>query len=487
MPVAAGVATELNSNERNSFMEMNLTGLSRPDGKSCPWAMIVLSVFCGFAGSATAQLDEVFVNPVGVDFGEIKVGDEVVIPVTVTNDSSVAVSLAGGGISDDGFSSTTGCGADVAANSSCQIFYRFVPEARTGYSGSTSLSLSAAGTTRIVSIDLRGAGVESLADMYPVGIDFGPQSVGIQVAVPVTLFNSHDSALGGFAGGGISGAFSGSQNCASGVASGATCAFTYRFTAPSVGDFNGDTSLSFSSDGIAQPVSISLAGSGISGSQLARVTPVSIDFGTIKRGKTTTVPVVLENVTAGTLQNFVGGGVSAPFSGFQNCAGGVPSGSSCTFTYRFTPDSEVEAVGTTAISFSSTTGGSQSVSIELRGRATGTLARVSPVSIDFGEVRTGDSFALPVTVFNDSLSTLSAFSGGGVSDPSFTATTSCGSPTPVGGFCQFIYTFTPVASGPIEAQTSFTFSNDSGLSESISVELDGFGDDSLFEDRFEMP
>ena len=428
--------------------------------------------------------DRIYVNPVGFDFGQIKVGQLVQHFVTVHNESGHAATVTGGGVSGV-FSSLSTCGGVISSGGTCTYFYRFRPPARDRYSASSSITITANGDTKSVPIQLDGTGVESLADVYPVAIGFGEQSTGVTVQIPVTLFNSHSSSLGSFSGGGVATPFSAVQNCASGVSPGASCQFFYNFSPTSGGVFTDSSNFSFSASGIAQSVSVDLSGEGVLTPQLARVAPVEIDFGTIKRGMTTTVPLTIENVTAGTLQSFAGGGIGAPFSAAQNCGSGVPPGGTCQFFYSFTPDSETEATTSSNFSFASTSGGSVAISVALRGRATGTLARITPVGVDFGEVPTGAQVEVPVQVFNDSASTLTSFAGGGVSNPNFSAVTTCGSPTPVGSSCATTYRFSPQQQGAIEAGTGFNFSNGSGLGESVSLSFSGFGLDQLFRSGFE--
>ena len=62
-----------------------------------------------------------------------------------------------------------------------------------------------------------------------------------------------------------------------------------------------------------------------------------------------------------TLTNFAGGGVSPPFSATQNCAGGVATGASCQYTFRFAPTAEGKF---STMSSSSTNAGSFSIHLQ---------------------------------------------------------------------------------------------------------------------------
>jgi len=217
----------------------------------------------------------------------------------------------------------------------------------------------------------------------------------------------------------------------------------------------------------AGPFAIELHGEGV-GAGL-HVNPLSLDFGSVRSGNTSDQQVVtIRNTGLSTLTNFAGGGVALPFSGSQNCAGGVPPGGTCQYFFSFSPTSS----GTFAeTSNSSTNAGSFAIDLQGQGR-TGLFAsgqRVTPRSLDFGPVGIGlGSGTLTVDVTNQSpFSAITGFAGGGVNPP-FGASQNCAPSLPPGDTCQFFYTFDPTETGVFT-----TTSNVSNSAGSFTIELRG--------------
>lgn len=201
------------------------------------------------------------------------------------------------------------------------------------------------------------------------------------------------------------------------------------------------------------------------------VTPLVLDFGPVGVGETSgQLAATITNVGDDTLTNFVGGGVSAPFSASQNCAGGVPPGGSCQYFFTFSPTS----TGTfTTTSSSGTNAGS--FSVELRGEGAGAGLHANPLSLDFGSVLSGTtSTQQTVNIRNTGLSTLTNFAGGGVNPP-FNGSQNCAGGVPPGGTCQYFFSFSPTASG-----TFTETSNSSTNAGSFSIDLQGRGRTSIF-------
>lgn len=300
----------------------------------------------------------------------------------------------------------------------------------------------------------------------PLELDFGPVGVGdTSPQMVVTLHNSGNDTLAGFAGGGVNPPFSASQNCAAGVPPGGSCQYFFSFSPTATGVFTATSSSSSN----AGPIQIKLRGSGV-GAGL-HVTPLSLDFGSIYLNTTSEQQIVtIRNTGLSTLTNFAGGGVYPPFSASQNCAAGVPPGESCQYFFSFSP---TETGIFTTTSNSSTNAGSFSIALQGRGRPylVGGGQRVTPRSLDFGPVGVGlTSPTLLITVTNQSLiSEITNWVGGGVNPP-FKALQDCAGGVSPGESCNFYYTFTPTAEGVYTATSYVT--NSFG---SFSVELKGTG------------
>jgi len=300
----------------------------------------------------------------------------------------------------------------------------------------------------------------------PLSLDFGPVGAGIKSATQlVTVTNLGSYTLTNFAGGGVYAPFSASQDCAGGVPPGESCNYFFTFSPTSTGTFSTTSNSSTN----AGPFSVELRGTGV-GAGL-HVNPLSLDFGYVLSGTTSSAQIVtIRNTGPSTLTNFAGGGVYAPFSASQDCAGGVPPGESCNYYFTFSP-TQTGTFSTT--SNSSTNAGPFSIALEGHGRSSLLTGgqRVTPLSIDFGPVGVGfKSGPQIVTITNQSLlGSITGFAGGGVYPP-FQAQQNCASGVPAGDNCQFFYYFQPTAVG--------TFSETSDVSDSFgsfSIHLRGTG------------
>src|SRR5690606_25747671 len=128
--------------------------------------------------------------------------------------------------------------------------------------------------------------------------------------------------------------------------------------------------------------------------------PESIDFGRIKLGRTVRFDFIARNISGGNV-TFAGGGFNdnagGAFSATSTCGGTIAPGAECKFTYRFQPRVLGEVSASTSVG---ATGSNQSQGfpVRVRGTGIGTLARVTPVDIDFGNVLLGTDMSVPVTI-----------------------------------------------------------------------------------------
>ena len=135
---------------------------------------------------AAAEPRVVNISPAYVDFGVIKVGATVTVPVTFRNLTSSALQIAGGGISgSDEFHAQGGTcnGGVLPANGSCSLNYYFRPTAADeSFTASTTVFAGAngvGGTGQL--LRFAGRGTESLLQLSPLDVDFGTQQIGAMV------------------------------------------------------------------------------------------------------------------------------------------------------------------------------------------------------------------------------------------------------------------------------------------------------------------
>jgi len=89
--------------------------------------------------------------------------------------------------------------------------------------------------------------------------------------------------------------------------------------------------------------------------------PLVLDFGPVPIGETSPVQqVVIRNTGLSTLTAWAGGGFpsDAPFHASQSCAGGVPPGGECHYSFTFTPTAPGRY---TAVSRTSTNAGKMEI------------------------------------------------------------------------------------------------------------------------------
>jgi len=187
------------------------------------------------------------------------------------------------------------------------------------------------------------------------------------------------------------------------------------------------------------------------------VSPVTVDFGRVKIGTTSTVRVTFTNLTASQLQIGGGGGLVAPFSSNAGtCSGGiVPASSTCYFNYSFRPTDNSGALFEDATSVGISGGTSpESVPLSFRGRGMGNLVDVAFAGVDFGDWFVGEQASVRLRIVNTHGAAVH-FSGGGFNTSNGFGGFNCGvDPLPSGPVCDFSYTFQPPAIGFRENSTS---------------------------------
>lgn len=256
-------------------------------------------------------------------------------------------SFAGGGLATP-FSASQDCADGVDPGGSCHYYFGFSPTTV----GSFSATSSTASNGGPVSISVKGSGRPQLSfgsgqRVSPFSLDFGPVGVGTtSPELQARLVNQNlFSAISDFTGGGVNAPFQASQDCAGGVPAGGNCAFYYRFSPTTAGEFSA-TSFVTNSFG---SFSVQLHGTGVAPALSA--SPLWLDFGPQAFNTSSAIQTVtITNTGLTPLQTWIGGGVPAPFSASQDCAGGLQPGASCKFYYTFTPSGRGFFTATSTIS-----------------------------------------------------------------------------------------------------------------------------------------
>jgi len=158
------------------------------------------------------------------------------------------------------------------------------------------------------------------------------------------------------------------------------------------------------------------------------------------------------------------------FSQTNSCPASLPSLSSCKIHVTFSPTQDGQPE-TAAVQISDK-GGPESVPLS----GEGTVIQVSPLKLDFGDVRVGfQSKPQLVTLLNTSNSDVQVnrIYIKGPTNASFFETNNCGSDLPAGAKCTIRVTFSPFSNGRMKAQAVAEF--DYGGPPSAIVELGGTG------------
>ena len=402
----------------------------------------------GAAAGGQAPITGLWVTPLEIDFGPVGLGAaSAQAVVTLTNYSTAVLdNFVGGGVTSP-FSSAQDCAGGVAPGGTCRYYFNFSPTAE-GEFTTESYSGTSLGN---ITIKLHGTGVGAKMVYDGHSLDMGSVLTGVKASQQVvTLRNVGLAQLSDFAGGGLSPPFSVSQDCGGVIPPGGQCHYYFDFLPDAVGSF---TAISDTSTG-GGPVTIAVKGSGRSPifALGQRVSPLSLDFGPVGVG--TTSPALQAQVQnqsfLSAISGFAGGGVSPPFSGYQNCAAGVAAGGNCSFSYTFAPAAPGEFTTSSTV-----TDSAGSFSVQLHGTGVPPAASASPLWLDLGPVSLNSTSPVQtVTITNTGLSPITGWAGGGAAPP-FNAIQECDIPGGLlpGNSCNFTYTFTPEASGFFTTQT----------------------------------
>jgi len=412
-----------------------------------------------FAGTGIAT-PRYSITPTALDFGEVAVGEtapQQAVSVTNLGPGPIVASMAGGAAGV--FGGSQNCqGRTLEEGESCEIFYAFSPTAPGPGDGGTNGNVNG----QAFAFEFEGAGIEAPpSDRFlisPIALDFGEVLLGTTSDPQVVTMTNLGPGPVTFSGtGGAAGVFGGSQNC-QGVTleEGGSCQFTYRFTPDVAGATTGSTGGTANDQAFA----LDFQGVGVERERFL-VTPVGFGYGDVALGSTAeTQSATVTNVGPGPVTFSGSGGAAGVFGGSQNCQGRtMEEGTSCEFSYRFTPTALGDADRSTSGSMNG-----QPYAFDFRGRG---VARdrflISPYGLDFGEVPIGFSSAPQViTVTNLGPGPVVMSGAGGGAGALFGGGQSCqGLTLEEGASCEMSYRFTPGEVGDVTDSTSGSWNGQS--------------------------
>ena len=370
-----------------------------------------------------------FTIPGALDFPAQLVGTSAAEPIVITNlgynltPTDISITSLGvlpanpaEGISGD-FSETNNCPTALAPGASCTVNVQYQPTAGADGIEFNQLALEDSyGQTGTAFPDLRAmrsssalvaSGGSNQLGRNNAPLQFGAQNEGatpLPRVVSLTNISSQQVTLSGFE---VSGPFSQTNNCSGALAPKTSCRVSISFVPTGNGNFTGTVTVGNSGQGGATV--INMTGTGLIPSALS-VDPLTLQFGSVLAGTTSTLPLTLTNVTSATV-SILSYALSTNFSQTNNCGGSLAAGGTCTVSVSFTPTALGPITGTITIQPSGA-GPAQVVSLSGTGA---TALEFSAQSLTFGDqndgttsppqtVEIGNSGAAPVTISSVSVS-----------------------------------------------------------------------------------
>ncbi len=396
-------------------------------------------------------------NPASANFGNVTVGNNQTLPVTVTNTGGESVTVSNAAATGSGFS-VTGPNPPITLNAGQGATFNviFTPSATGAASGALTINSTASNAS--LSVPLSGTGVaQGQLGSNPTSFSFGNTQVGTSNSLSGTLTNSGGTSLKISAA-----AASGTGFSLSGLSlpvtlnAGQSTSFTVFFGPTASGAASG--SVSITSTGSNPNLSIPLSGTGVAPGVLA-ANPTSLAFTSTQVGNSTNLSETLTNTGGSTVSisqaNVTGAGFS--ISGLSGFPINLTANQTVTFTATFRPTSAGAASGNLSV-VSNASNSTLNIALSGTGTAAGQLA-VSPTSLSFGNVVDGSSSPITgslLTASGASVTVLSASISGANGSEFALSGISLPVTLSAGQSASFTVTFTPGASGAASASLSFS-------------------------------
>jgi Abnormal spindle-like microcephaly-assoc'd, ASPM-SPD-2-Hydin/Cep192 domain 4/HYDIN/CFA65/VesB-like, Ig-like domain len=357
-------------------------------------ANLSLNIPLSGAGVASGALSA---TPASPNFGNVTVGSNQTLPVTITNTGGAAVTVSSASAAGAGFK-FTGQNPPMTINGgqSATFSVLFTPTTTGAATGALTIISDASNST--LSVPLSGTGVaQGQLAASPSSLSFGNIQVGASKSLTAALNNSGGTSLT------ISTATaSGSGFSLSGLAlpltlnAGQSTSFTVTYSPTASGAASG--SVSIASSGSDANLTIPLAGTGVAQGKLA-ANPASLSFGNVRVDGNSSLPATLTNSGGSSLTISA---ASASGTGFSLSGLALPltlnAGQSTSFTVTYSPTTSGAASGNVSVT-SDGTNPTLSIPLSGTGQAAGALSS-NPTSLLFGSVQVSDSTNLSETLTN---------------------------------------------------------------------------------------
>ncbi|MCU1451991.1 MAG: choice-of-anchor protein [Acidimicrobiales bacterium] len=274
----------------------------------------------------------------GLDFGTQLTGSPgVTHQIVVSNMGSSDVALGLSGLQPDpNFPILgNGCGATLASGSSCSVFYVFRPDQIGTYGSLSTLTLTADGSSRKVTVVLWGVALTPVL-VSPYRFDFGTTPIGVSAPVFETVLRNL-SPVSLVAVDGVSAGlpFLSSTDCGNGVPAGGTCKLDLSERATSTAAQSQTIAIGLTPNSAAH-YSVDLAYSSAGGAPTGAkpfVGATSLDAGLVKVGGTRQVSTVVANTSSASIPAPMLAVPPDPRFTVADLCGPVPPADTCRVTY----------------------------------------------------------------------------------------------------------------------------------------------------------
>ena len=334
------------------------------------------------------------VTPNNINFGDVRNGTTKMESVTVSNPGTFNLTISSITSSNGLFTISSGAQV-IAPGSSAVINITFAPLVDGNQSGNITFNHDAVNSPGIVTVS--GRGVSPKFAVTPTHIDFGDVRNGTTKMETVTVSNPGTYPLTISSITSSNGVYSVSPGTQV-IAAGSSAVINITFAPLVDGIQNGD--ITFNHDALTTPDVVTVTGRGVS--PKFAVTPKDIDFGDVRNGTMKTVPVLVSN--PGTYPLTISSIISSNnlFTVNSNSEVILP-GESVVLNITFAPI--VDGVQTGNIVFNNDALSSPDV-VTVRGNGVSSKFEINMVHLDFGDVRTGTTKTMSVTISNPGTASL---------------------------------------------------------------------------------
>lgn len=408
-------------------------------------------------------------NPSSVIFGNVTLGNNKSVAVSVTNSGGSNVTISNATVTGNGFT-FNGPTLPVTLNAGQSATFNavFTPTVAGNSSGNLTVTSDASNPT--LTIPLSGTAVtQGQITPNPTSLSFGNVGIGGSKSLTETLTNSGGSSLTISAA-----AATGTGFTMSGLAlpltltAGQSTTFSVQFAPAGAGAASGNVTVT--SNGSNPTLNIALTGTGVTAGTLS-ANPTSLPFGNVQVGSNTSLSETLTNTGGSNVTisqaNVTGTGFSV--TGLTLPVTLTPT-QAVTFSVKFAPTATGAVTGNVAI-VSDASNSPLNVALTGTGVTQGQITP-NPTSQSFGSVVVGSSKSLTETLTNSGGSSLTisaaTATGTGYSITGLTLPLTL----TAGQSSTFAVKFTPTAAGAVTGNVAIT---SNGSNPNLNIALSGTG------------